>query len=72
MKVKVLRAFRGLEEGRILKLDEVLTVSEERGLLIIKRGLAEAIIEKPRGRPRKRKEPAEDKALRPSEDKGAG
>lgn len=72
MKVRVLRPFRGIEEGRILKLGEVLTVSEERGLLMVKRGLAEAVEGKPRGRPRKGKRLAEDKALRPSEDKGAG
>lgn len=64
MKVKVLERF--VERGVVVRHPgEILEVSPETAEELIERGVAKAV------ESRKRKEPAEDKALRPSEDKRA-
>ena len=62
MKVKIIRPFFGSQEARWLQRGEILAVSDERGEQMVKKGLAILVY--------KRKEPSEDKALRPSENKG--
>lgn len=64
MKVKITTPFYGTQEGRWLRRGEVLTVSKQHGEQMVARGLAKPV------RSRKRKQPAEDKAARPSENKG--
>jgi len=61
-KIRVLKRF--VERGVLVRHPgEVLEVSPEAAEQLIERGIAKAV------ESRKRKEPAEDKALRPSEDK---
>ena len=64
MKVQVIRRF--VEKGAVRHPGEILEVSPETGKELIEKGIVKAI------ESRKRKNPTEDKALRPSEDKGEG
>jgi len=63
MKVKVLKGFWDRCLAR--HPGEIIEVSPETAEQLIESGLAKAV------KSRKRKEPSEDKALRPSENKGA-
>jgi len=64
MRVKVIQRFKDRKTGGYHDPGDVLRVTKERGEELISAGVANAV------KSRKRKEPAEDKALRPSEDKG--
>ncbi len=45
MKVKVIKAYKDLQLNRTVTLNEVLSVTEERGNLLLSKGLVEIVLE---------------------------
>jgi|GEM_PF-2239827 len=66
MKIQVIAAFHDLEEGILRQPGEVITVKEERGRVLVDRGLAAPLTEA-----KAVHGPPEDKAVGPAEDKAA-
>jgi len=74
MRVQVTTPFHGKEEERLLRVGQIITVTQDRGERMIARGLGIIAPDLPEPKPKakkrkKAKKPAEDKAQRPTEDK---